>query len=68
MRGNITRQLAEQDNRLDTMELHIEGFSARFEGIGARLEGIERRLGALDRLQDDITGMNQALQQLVDRG
>lgn len=50
------------------MELHIEGFSARFEGIGARLEGIERRLGALDRLQDDITGMNQALQQLVDRG
>jgi prefoldin subunit 5 len=68
LRGDVTRQMADQDNRLDTMELHIEGFSARFEGIGARLDGINQRLGALDRLQDNVTGMKQALQQLLDRG
>ncbi len=61
MRGDVTRQLADQDNRLDTMELHIEG-------IGARLDGIDQRLGALDWLQDNVTGMKQAPQQLLDRG
>ena len=60
LRGNITRQLAEHDSLLDTMELHIEGFSAR-------LEGMDQRLGALDRLQEDISGMNLAIQQLLDR-
>lgn len=68
LRCDVARRLAEQDERLDTMELHIEGFGARFEGMGIRFDLLDRRLGVLDRIQGDVANMKQALQQFLDRG
>ena len=68
LRSDVARRLADQDERIDTMELHIEGFGARFEGIGIRFDLLDSRLGVLDRIRGDVANMKQALQQLLDRG
>ncbi|MBU1209837.1 MAG: hypothetical protein KJ587_01010 [Alphaproteobacteria bacterium] len=58
MRGGVTRQLAEQDKRLNQLEQRLDRVEQRLDGLDQRLDGIEQHLVSIDG----------KLQQLLDRG
>ena len=72
MRGGVTRQLAEQDKRLNQLEQRLEGVEQRLDGVEQRLDRVEQRLDGLDQRLDGIeqhlVSIDGKLQQLLDRG